>query len=320
MMRSRIVVLLVVLLLLAIQSAVPEEAKPVSASPSGIMRILAPVRLAAQPQVAETRQILDKFQQGGFNCAVWAVDSLPEKDEDIKTWVESCLKTFPYNPIVAIDSKLGTAGIASAPQKMEIFLRSLQESSNQPSTIAHGPSSLTHQPLPSRVHSVLLNWTDLNNLSCSNNLDEAIAVIRQNGDLVRKTDPKAFRWVFVSDDPAATNTVGKWTAALADSADGWFLHRPHSWNAGNDAAAASIEKSLLSTAKPVIRGGFIYQCPRVRRGIETDLADNYRTRLATYETWLGNQKFAGYCREIGEAIPAEMNANRSFVLARKESL
>lgn len=138
-------------------------------------------------------------------------------------------------------------------------------------------------------------------------------------ELVRNILPKTFIWLAV-DLPHGSAEVEQAAAAMAEQVDGFYVNHPHEWNAPNNPTCAAIGNMLLTTGRPVIRGGFQYTCPRARPGLEEDLAENYRHRLAIYEQWLRESGHAGYAREIGMAIPSDMSVNREFAVALAEPL
>lgn len=281
----------------------------------GVMRVLCPVRILPvlwedkdhktvskrlKTELVETRHILDRFRPAGFNHAIWAVGELPGNDKDIELWTRTCLEAFPYPPIVAIDVDLTGASDKNSMDGFRIFLRSAS------SDTAGGA-----------IESILVNFARLDNLSCSNKLDQAIAQIHQNVALSKDAMPDAKLWLLVSDQDGATNNVETWVAALGDSVDGFFVHRWHSWNEQKRPEKETLCSQIRKRGKPIIRAGFQYQCSRVRPGIEKDIAEYYVWRIERYEQWIADRKYAGYCREIGNSIPDEIHANRDFVLAKR---
>lgn len=260
---------------------------------NGLMRIVAPVRLSAElgaqldDDVQKTLEILERFQNGGFEYAVWAVDSLPKKQKDMKKWTETCLKAFPDKVILALDSKLENGSAVPNPDALKPFLK---------------------QVLP-EVDSVLVNYEHLNNCEVSNDTAKAVEAVRANAQLVQEIAPKMFVWLLVHDCSGAVAGLPEWTEQLSSSADGYFVYRVHAWNMKNVGAA----EQLLKTGKPVVRAGFQYTCPTPRPGIEKEIEENYRQRMAVYEKWISQVDHAGYCRELGAAIPSSVNASMMFV-------
>ena len=76
-----------------------------------------------------------------------------------------------------------------------------------------------------------------------------------------------------------------------------------------------IEGILKKTGKPVLRGGFRYSSPRLRPAIAKDLLETYARQLEQYEAWVKQAGFAGYERELGDAIPGDVSEN--FTLLAK---
>ena len=267
-----------------------------AAPPGDLIRIISPVRLPSQPgpeldkAVIDARAILERFQKGGFEYAVWAVDSIP-REEDIKVWTETCLKAFPGKVILAIDAQLKDGKSSLPAEALKPFLK---------------------QALP-KVHSVLVNFSDLSNCSCSSNSAEALALVRANADIVRSVSKKKFTWLLVDDCAKGAPLIPEWNAALGESANGFFVERAHEWIVANDKSFNEAAQPLIKSGKPVIRAGFRYSCARPRPGIEQDIADNYKQRTAIYEKWIGDTGQAGYSREIGEAVPRTVSAATAFV-------
>jgi len=85
------------------------------------------------------------------------------------------------------------------------------------------------------------------------------------------------------------------------------------WKGAQGGAYAQSLATLRKTGKPILRGAFKYVSARVRRGIEADLLANYRERVKVYETWVRKEGYAGYIREIGDAIPAKVSVNMNVL-------
>ncbi|MEI6972833.1 MAG: hypothetical protein WCL44_15115 [bacterium] len=271
-------------------SAPLASSTPRSAS---FLRIVTPIRLTNEPgarlaaETAQTRAILEKFRKAGYNGAIWAVDALPEKDENIQPWTEACLKAFPDKPILALDFRLSDP--VPSGEKLSVFLRIV---------------------LPS-VHSVAINFDQLNNVACASNPAAALAAIRQHAELVRKLAPGTFLWLAAYDDPGPANGLGTWIRPLETLANGFYLIRSHSLNTLADEAPAT--RALLASGKPVLRGGFGYAAPTVRPGIERDIREQYAERISRYEADLAQRHYAGYTRTLGRSVPAEIASNLCYV-------
>ena len=294
-----------------------------SALPSpadNLMRIITPVRLSPElgdklnADVAETRKILERFQKGGFEYAIWAVDKLPalpvppelaheggsgvegpEKETQLVKWTDQCLKAFPGKVIVALDGKLEAGKYAFDREMLRAFL---------------------NQALP-RAAGCVVNFSSLDNSIAEAGCEQAIATVKQNIELVRSVSKKSSLWLYLNDDHSVRGTIPQWTKELGDMVDGYYVSHNHEWNAANDKACGEAAAALAALSKPVVRGGFRYTCPRVRPGIEGDLAENFSQRIGVYEKWIIDSKFAGYGREIGVFVPALVNANMNFLVANK---
>jgi len=268
----------------------------------GLMKIISPVRLPSelgpqlQSEVTSAREILDRFNND-FSYVLWAVDKLPAKDEDIKPWTEACLKAFPGKIIIALDSKLENGVASPNPDKLKILLENIFSSSAK------------------MIHSVVVNFTRLDNLACKGQSDEAIKAVLANTDLVGKASPKTFMWLLMDDDSITTDMIPKWTEALGNRVNGFLLYGSHDWKGMQGGAYAQLLASLNKTGKPVLRGGFRYISPRLRPGIEADLMADYREHIKFYEVWAKKEGYAGYIREIGPAIPSKVSVNMN-VLAK----
>ena len=263
----------------------------------GIMRIVSPVRLGSvlgeelEKQVADTRRVLDRFRRAGFTCAVWAVDEVPENAENLAEWAQICLGAFPDKPILALDSKLhGTGDIRSA-GKLAGLLEATKGS----------------------LHSVIVNYTRLNNYENLGEEDRAIRAVMATAKAVQEAAPDMFLWLLVDDDPRSVKAIGVWAHATDEVVDGYWVYRWHTWDEAGRANGLESVRSLLIQGKPVIRAGFRYVCPRVRPGIESDLSENYRRRLSVYEEWIREKKYAGYARLVGSSMPSGMEATMTFV-------
>jgi len=160
---------------------------------------------------------------------------------------------------------------------------------------------------------VVINFTRLDNLACKEKSDEAIKAALANADLVGKVSPKTFLWLLVDDDPAVADKVSKWTDAFGDKANGYIFYGWDEWKGAQGGAYAQSLATLRKTGKPILRGAFKYVSARVRRGIEADLLANYRERVKVYETWVRKEGYAGYIREIGDAIPAKVSVNMNVL-------
>ena len=47
----------------------------------------------------------------------------------------------------------------------------------------------------------------------------------------------------------------------------------------------------------------------MRPGLEAELLGNYRQRMPVYEQWIAASGYAGYAREIGDAVPGKISEN-----------
>jgi len=271
-----------------------------SAQAADLQRFIGPVRLSYDPAqaaraVPKTRAILEKFRQGGFNTAIWAVDKLPVKVGEIAPWTMKCLEAFPAKPVIALDFNLGgPANKDGNPppdkERLRLFLG---------------------QALP-RAHACLANFTHLNNYANPENAPAAMAAVQANIALVREISPSTVLWLLVDDDPKAAPRIPEWIESMAGLVDGFYLFRWHEWNAGRETAYAP-PAGIRQTGKPVLRGGFQYMAPRLRPGIERDLIAQYRERMQTYEAWVKSAGFAGYEREIGAFIPGDVSPNMNLL-------
>jgi hypothetical protein len=270
-----------------------------------LMRVVAPVRLASEKgaelesEVAKTRQVLERFQKSGFEYTVWAVDKLPAKDEDIAPWVEACLKAFPGKIILAIDSRIENGSITPAPARLDAFLKALLA----PST----------PHLPPSFHSVLLNFSKLNNYQCRTDEAAAVDAVRRTAEQVRAVAPDTPRWLLLDDNPTVADRISAWVDGVDALAGGYYLQRRHGPNATGDESFQRLTQSLLGSRKPVLRAGFAYSAPRVRPGIEEDLLDQYRSRMTRYERWVESSGYKGYVRTIGEAVPNAVSLNLDYL-------
>mgnify|MGYP001606002902 CR=1 FL=1 len=263
----------------------------------GLLGIIGPVRLASEPgaalpdQITAARTILDKFAKAGFQRAIWAVDRLPGKDEDMKPWVESCVKAFPAPPILALDSSIEQDVGTPDPEKLKLFLK---------------------EACP-RVESVLVNFTHLNNFASTGQETEAIEAAHRNAESVRAVAPRMFLWLMVDDDPKFVDSIPRWVAEFDRVVQGYYLYREHGLNIIRDEKSAQIAKTLMAQKKPVIRCGFAYTAPRMRPGLEDDLRAQYRERMDRYAKWLKQSGFAGYWRIVGDAVPGNVDVNLALL-------
>jgi len=252
---------------------------PASLAADDTMRIVAPVRLSPAPgakldaDIAQTRQVLEKFQQAGFGCALWVVDALPASESNMAAWVEGCIKGFPSKPVIALDESL------DKPFDENLLRAFLKEA------------------LP-KAQAVLANHARLSNCSCFEQPVPAIQAVQTRAQLIRALAPKAPLWLWLDDCDKARAEIPRWTAQLAPLVDGYAVSRPHGWNAALSADSAA--RPDWAAGKPVLRAGFRYDAARVRPGTEAEAKANYRSRVARYEAWVSKQGYAGYMREIGE--------------------
>lgn len=268
-----------------------------------LMRIISPVRLSSEPgpaldqDVQKTRAVLARFQKGGFEYAVWAVDSLPAAETNIAAWTESCLRAFPGKPILALDIRLENGKVLPDEQHLKAFLT---------------------QALPA-VDSVLLNYTNLNNLAAET--QDVIEAVKANADLVRNISKNKPLWLYIDwEKEPAPAILAAWTNTFAGNVYGFFVQHSHGWDVKKHPVCAAAGKSLLSLGKPVIRAGFRYMSARSRPGIEEDMAENYRQRIGVYEKWMSNSGFAGCSRDTGGSIPEKINVNLDFIENQIERL
>lgn len=297
------------------------------------LRLIGPVRFShiqskAAQSVPEARAILTKFQKAGYSPAIWAVGALPVGTNAIKEWVTTCLAAFPEPPVLALDPALfsdeaGDNTVSGA------LVYDLDPSLNRKSGYQHvretlAPFLLTASSLDvfmplvlKHVHSVMINYTHLNNLACQTRPAPAIALAQENAVLVRNAAQAAgrpvFLWLQVDDGQAAAAGIGEWVEKLGPLVDGIELHSWHEWNAGQRAEYAQLPEVVKQTGKPVLRGGFRYVAPRMRPGIEKDLMDMFKERNKTYEEWVKKMGFAGYEREIGAFIPGEVSPTMTLL-------
>ena len=260
------------------------------------MRLVEPVRLAAQSgvalsnQVVAARALLARFSKAGFR-AVWAVDALPTDPKKLEEWTGACLAAFPEPPVLALDVRL--EGTALRPD----------------SAAWRGFLALA---LP-RVHSVVLNYTSLDNYACVENEAQAIAAAKGLAALARELSSKTFLWLFLDDDPASAGRIPAWGKELGASVDGYYLYFGHGLSAMADEGLRRAAGPLLASGKPVIRGGFSYAAPRVRPGLEQDIREQYAGRMDRYEAWLATARYAGYSRLLGKSIPDGVSPNLAYL-------
>jgi hypothetical protein len=260
------------------------------------VRLTSALGAALSNEVAQTRAILERFQKGGFDAAIWAVSDLPEKDGDIAPWTKTCLRAFPGNVIVALDAAADAEGGSTpARPRLQRFLAA---------ACGSGPGS---PPV-----SILLNYTRMSNCTKVENGRQAIEAAEAHGRLVREVLPGTFAWLLLDDDSTCAGRIPEWVRAVGDLADGYYLDRGHGVKALDDDSFAATARPLLASGKPVIRGGFCYASPRVRPGIEEDLREQYRERMSRYEQWIAHGSYAGYSRLVGESIPNETSVNMDY--------
>jgi hypothetical protein len=277
------------------------------------VRYVAPVRLthvlwdntgtnlnpALERQVKKTRCFLEFCAARGYSRTVWAIDAFPQRLEDMNAWLTNCLRSFPVPPTVALDFDPEDWGREGARLRTTAFLDSASRTGDGTNDTAFA--------------GILVNYAKSDNLSCSNRLTVAATETARTIEQVRKTLPRTFVWLRVSDDTEATGTVAEWIRSLGAKVDGFFVHRWHPWAVGGEFGVESAPADVAATHKPMIRDGFLYTCPRVRKGLEKDLADYYGRRMPQYEEWM-RSRFAGYCRCVGDAIPDGIDPNRSYPL------
>ncbi len=283
---------------LALYAQSPVENRQSSIHPTAFagLKFIEPVRFgietgdALSNQIAAARTILAPFSKAGFR-AVWAVDAAPAETNGLAEWTRGCLGAFAEPPVLALDIRLDGKVLKPAIAELRPFLA---------------------YALPA-VHSVVLNYTTLNNFSCANNETDAIAALRAVGALVRELAPKTFAWLFLDDDPTSCERIPLWARALCNDVQGYYLYSGHGLNALSEPRFAQVAAPLLASGKPVLRGGFVYSAPRSRPGIEQDLKEQYVERLTWYEAWLTTNRYAGYTRLIGKAIPAAVSPNMDLL-------
>jgi hypothetical protein len=299
------------------------------------MRLLGPVRFPRDPALAaksapEAAAILEKFRKAGYARAVWAVGALPSDTNAIAEWTKTCLAAFPEPPLLALDPTILAAN-PNDPRNVTIggapayeLDPSLDTHSGIKGVPAPAPASLLPeaglkvflpQVLP-RVHSVMINYTHLNNLANAADPAPAIARAKRNAELTREAAKAAgqpvFLWLHLDDNHIALAGVKQWVEQLGPAVDGFALTRWHEWNAGRegeDAALAPVRKS----GKPILRCGFHHVSPTMRPGLEQDLRKQYREHMKVYEDWVKTAGFAGYYREIGPFIPGDISSNMNLL-------
>lgn len=260
------------------------------------LKLVEPVRFTAQQgaalssQVAAAGTILARFSKAGFR-AVWAVDAFPTDPKILAEWTAACLAAFPEPPVLALDARLEGTALRPDSGAWRAFL-----------VLA----------LP-KVHSVVLNYTGLDNFVCVENEVQAIAAVKGLAALAHELSPKTSRWLFLDDDPASAGRIPAWTKALGASADGYYLYFGHGLQAMTDDGLRRSAGPLLDSGKPVIRGGFAYTAPRVRPGLEQDIQDQYVGRMSRYEEWIATSRYAGYSRLLGKSIPDGVSPNLDYL-------
>jgi len=270
----------------ASNQTVPEES---------LMRIIAPVRLSSElgdvldSEVVKAREILQKFDNGGFKYALWAVSELPAA-KDIPSWVQTCMRSFPSQAIVAIDTPLGEP---LPEESLKLFLQSLKSSTT--------------------VHSILLNYTQLSNCDSADNTSEALSALKQRASVVRSEAGQIPVWLLLEDCAKNGDKIPVWTETLGKGVDGYYLQREHSARICEEELTAEVVDVLGSSGKPVIRAGFVHVSPRLRPGLEEDLLENYQDRVTMYEEWISEEKYAGYSRHIGESVPEKVSVNQNYL-------
>ena len=251
--------------------------------PAISMKLVEPVgfpveNAALAARVAVNKPLLERFDKAGYG-AVWQVDRLPQDATNLATWVKTCLKTFPTPPILAMDARLENGALSPSLEAWDRFLK---------------------LALP-KARSVIVNYRGLDNFSCVTNEEAAIAACLQLARLVRQHDSKAFRWLMLDDDPTSAERMSRWIARLQSSVEGYYLYYNHGLAMLGDSRMAQAAGPVLSTGKPVIRGGFTYTAPRVRPGLGKDLREQYGERMKRYEAWITAGGYAGYSRLLGNA-------------------
>jgi|GEM_PF-6327378 len=290
---------------------------PVCASVGGdLMRIVAPVRLTSEPgakldgEVAQARQILEKFQNAGYARALWVVDAMPEKKDAMQPWLEACLKAFPAPPVVALDAKMEHGKMVPGLDRFKLFLETAR---SLDSAAAGSNSQVRISSLP--FHSVVINYTRLNNHVCADDSAAAMKAVRKMSEMVHRLDPSTFRWLLIGDGrEAATASASLWASAFKQDAEGYFLYHPHQWNIVTDHACAEIGVTLAGQGKPLLRGGFRYVSPHPRPGLMEDIQADYNSHMRIFEESLAaGGGWSGYCRTIGEAIPGNVSPNQDWL-------
>lgn len=274
-----------------------------------LVRIVGPVRLssdlgpALDREIGKARGIIEDFRKGGFDCALWAVDRLPARREDMEKWVAACLQAFPGKLVVAVDQKMEKGTLSPGEDDMRSFLRCLL--GKQTNSAVSGESG--------HVHAVLVNHARLQNEICRENADEAIAAVRRTAELVSELSPSMPSWLLLEDNPASAASLERWAAAIGPLVSGYYLHWQHGLNITRDDAFLKATSGLLREKKPIIRADFLYTSPRVRPAIEKDLKDQYVERMRKYEGWVRQNGYAGYSRSVGDAIPGAVSVNLSLL-------
>lgn len=268
------------------------------AAGADIQRIIGPVKFSTDPAIAaieavKVRPVLEQFRKAGLGQALWVVERLPTNAAAIKSWANACLAAFPRPPVLALEATLAPGEVATA------FMRRI---------------------LP-EVHSVVINYPHFDKLESAIAAIPAPDTARANAGFIRKLSSKSFLWLFLSDDPAAaqhlvdrhTGQASEALASLLPLANGVLLHCVHSLSDMQQASFGEVQAMLVKAGKPsIIRSGFVYVAPRVRKGIEEELGRQYLEGIARYEQWVKESRYAGYARLIGPAIPANMDPNLSF--------
>lgn len=264
----------------------------------GLVRIIAPVRLSPQlgprlvDEVTRTRAILVRFQNAGFQHAIWVVREIPHDKDKIKPWAETCLHAFPGKPILALEALGEGETILPETGELEVLLDAVRGA----------------------VDSVMINFSAASNLEVGDDEAWARKAARRNMRLINRIGLGVSTWLYVSDEYRSQGDADLWLAEFGRQVDGLYLYHTHSWNPGRVEKHDEAVRDLLQRGKPVILGGFRYTCPRRRPGIERDIKQNYIRRIPVYEAWIEDRGCAGYAREIGRAVPNAVQVNRDFVL------
>ena len=264
----------------------------IPAGQNEFLRIITPVRFTPDSearltlQIATTRGILEKFKKAGYNSAIWAVDSLPP-DKEIKNWAETCLKAFPYKPILAIDSGIKDGRSTLEEKALELLFAACSGS----------------------TRAVMINYERMNNSLTAENSSVAIKIIERNLALARKVSKIEPVWLDVRVDQPSSVGMNKWPETLHNKVDGFYVEAFNGLSKLDNSAAG---KQLIATRKPVFYGELVYTAPRLRPGLEQDLMDQYKTRMARYEAWVVSVGYAGYSRSLGEGIPEDMQKNMQY--------